>query len=73
MVRQQIRHDRKDLLEKLSDISMLLSQKLSNSISLDAYTSSSNVTFGKKLKSITVIGRSDTEYPIYVAPVSNDK
>lgn len=73
IVRQHVRHDRKDLLEKLSDMPMLLSQKLATSINLDVYTSPSNATYGKKFKSLTLIGRSPNVVPIYLGTVPNDK
>ncbi|XP_065200491.1 tripeptidyl-peptidase 2 isoform X2 [Planococcus citri] len=73
IVRQQVRHDRKDLLEKLSDMPMLLSQKLANTINLDVYTSSSNATYGKKFKSLTLVGRSTNFVPIYLGTAPNDK
>lgn len=73
IVRQQIRHDRKDLLEKLLDMSMLMSQKLTSSISLDAFTSPSYANFGKKLKSVTLVGGSSEDFPVYITPIANEK
>lgn len=72
-IRQQIRHDRKDLLEKLNDGCILLSQKLSSSVGLDAFSCLTNVTCGKKLKSETLVGRSETIMPLYIAPTAPDK
>lgn len=73
VVKQQVRHDRKDLLEKLTDMPMLLSQKLANCINIDVFTTSNNATFGKKFKSLTLVGRSSTVVPIYLGCVANDK
>lgn len=73
VIRHQVRHDRKDLLDKLCDMYVLLSQKLANTITLDAYTSYNGLTLGKKMKSLTLAKHDEHEYPLFIAPVSNDK
>lgn len=72
VIRIQIRDDKKDYLDKLLDIPMLLNQKLSNPITLDVYSSHSQaIIAGKKaaighaLHSVTV--------PLYIAPLPADK
>ena len=68
-----IRHERRDLLEKLQDLPMTISFKLSSPISLDSYSSFSQASiFGKKASSINVAKGSTV--PIYLsAPNVNDK
>ena len=73
MIRQQVRHESKDMLEKLTDTSLLLSMKLASSISLDAFSSPNSANTGKKLKSITISSSSVEDLPLYIAPLTNDK
>lgn len=68
-----VRHDKKDLLEKLSDLPMLISQKLSTPISLDVYAHLSQALVnGKKMGSI-LLYPDGCIMPIYIAPLNNER
>ncbi|KAK9505195.1 hypothetical protein O3M35_009300 [Rhynocoris fuscipes] len=73
VIKMQVRHEKRDILDKLTDMPMLVRQKLANNISLDVYsTHSQAILQGKKLNYVTIPpGR--YHYPIYVAPLHNDK
>lgn len=72
VIRMQVRHEKKDLLEKISDATILCSIKLANALSLEFYPSyNSAVIAGKKLSPIKMAGR--TMKPVYVAPLANEK
>lgn len=67
-----IRHDKKDYLEKMSDIPILINQKLSNPIVLDVYASYSQALIGGK-KANFGHSLTSTTVPLYIAPLANDK
>lgn len=72
VIRLQVRHEKKDLLEKLNEAILLATFKLSSSINLEIYPSyRAAILNEKKLNSVNV--PSGKIYPIYVAPLSNDK
>ena len=68
-----IRHDRRDVLDKMTDLPMSLSLKLSTPISVDFYTSYTQASImGKKCSSLTV--PKGYTVPIYAtAPSINEK
>ncbi|XP_037050800.1 tripeptidyl-peptidase 2 isoform X2 [Bradysia coprophila] len=71
VVRLQIRHEKKELLEKVSEAVMVAAFKLPASITLDTYTNyKSAVTAGKKCGTLQI---SHGARPIYVAPLANEK
>ncbi|KAG1676696.1 Tripeptidyl-peptidase 2 [Nymphon striatum] len=71
-LRLQVRHEKKDLLEKITDIVMLIQQKLNNSINLDLYSNKGQALVGgKKFSSQNL--PSSSICPIYIAPLSVDK
>ncbi|KAL1115752.1 hypothetical protein AAG570_006042 [Ranatra chinensis] len=72
-IRQQVRHEKRDLLDKLTDIPMLIAQKLPNPVSLDVYSSHSQALVGGKKLSFATIPSGKYRLPIYVAPLHNDK
>lgn len=72
MIRMQIRDDKKDYLDKLLDIPMLLNQKLSTAITLDVYNSHSQAVIGGKKAAVGHALHSVT-VPLYIAPLSADK
>jgi len=68
----KVRHEKKDLLEKINDLYLLVSCKLTNPIVLDVYKSYNLAITGcKKLGSFSI--KSGQTKPVYVTPVSNDK
>lgn len=72
VLKLQVRHEKKDLLESYTDLPMFVSQKLSSSISLDVYSSKSQALLhGKKMA--TANCAPDTQYPIYISGISSEK
>ncbi|CRK95491.1 CLUMA_CG008960, isoform A [Clunio marinus] len=73
VVKLQVRHEKKDLLEKVNEAVMLASFKLSTSLSLDVYKSFNNaiVANNKKITSLSMTGA--TTKAIYIAPLSSEK
>jgi tripeptidyl-peptidase-2 len=72
VLRMHVRHERRELLDKLTELTLLLGQKLSSPLSLDIYTSHSNAMVGgKKAQSISLAPGSTQ--PIYITPLANEK
>lgn len=68
-----VRHERRDLLEKIVDLPLQLVQKLQNAINLDVFTNHHQGTiFGKK-SSYLVTNQMSPFCAIYVGSISNDK
>lgn len=72
VIRLQVRNEKKDILEKVNEVTLLVSYKLSSSISLDIYRSFNAATSGGKKCSSFVLS-STTSKPIYVAPLTQEK
>ncbi|CAB0004044.1 unnamed protein product [Nesidiocoris tenuis] len=73
VIRQQIRHEKKDLLEKLTDLPLLVYQKLSNPLTLDVYASHSlALTQGKKMSS-GLVPPDRLRVPIYITALTDFK
>ena len=71
-VRVHVRGEKPELLEKLADMPLLVSSKISTATSMDVYSSHAQAsTFGRKMSSVT-LNKGDT-LPFYVAPLANDK
>ncbi|XP_058831362.1 tripeptidyl-peptidase 2 [Topomyia yanbarensis] len=71
-VRLQVRHEKKELLEKVSETTMLANIKLVNAISMDIYKSYNQaIVNGKKIATCTFPAGSTR--PIYLLPISNEK
>ncbi|XP_026279947.1 tripeptidyl-peptidase 2 [Frankliniella occidentalis] len=71
-LRMHVRHERKDLLEKLNDKPMLVSQKLSSVLTLDIYgTEQAAITGGRQLSGHVL--HKNQILPVYIAPITNDK
>uniref|UniRef100_A0A336M1F3 Tripeptidyl-peptidase 2 n=1 Tax=Culicoides sonorensis TaxID=179676 RepID=A0A336M1F3_CULSO len=71
-IRLQVRHEKKDYLEKVSEATMLVNYKLANTLSLDVYKSFNQaVIAGKKITSAQML--SGTHRPLYIAPLNNDR
>nr|CAD7457742.1 unnamed protein product [Timema tahoe] len=72
ILKMHVRHERKELLDKLLDKQLLLSQKLAVPISLDIYASLSRATTGGKKMSVATISQGQI-LPVYIAPLNNEK
>lgn len=71
VVRLQVRHEKKELLEKLSEAVMLAAFKLASPIPLDTYASYKGaITSAKKCGTLQICNGAR---PIYVAPLVNEK
>ncbi|XP_076246823.1 tripeptidyl-peptidase 2-like isoform X2 [Calliopsis andreniformis] len=70
-LKMHIRHEKKDLLEKLTDMPLLLSKKLSNPITLDVYASQSQAIIGGK-KMVAASIPPGHILPLYIAPMTNE-
>lgn len=72
VIRMHVRHERKDLLDKMTELSLLLVQKLSTPISLDVYASQTQATTcGKKMLCASL--PPNHVLPFYIAPLSTEK
>ncbi|KAK8720628.1 hypothetical protein OTU49_013196 [Cherax quadricarinatus] len=72
-IRLHVRHERPDLLEKLSDLPLTVLTKLAQEVKLDVYSSlNAAVTAGKKAQPVTL--KAGTSQPVYLsAPSLSDK
>ncbi|XP_076685935.1 tripeptidyl-peptidase 2-like isoform X2 [Andrena cerasifolii] len=70
-LKMHVRHEKKDLLDRLTDMPLLLSQKLSNPITLDVYASQSQAIIGGK-KMVAASISPGHILPLYVAPMTNE-
>lgn len=72
VVRMQVRHERRDLLEKANEANVLVTFKLASPLTLEVYrTYTSAVRATKKMSSGTV--PTDMVVPIFVTPLLNEK
>lgn len=72
VVRLQVRHEKRDVLDKVNEVTLLVSYKLANAISLDIYRSFNAAASGGK-KSSSFVLSSATPKPIYVAQLAHEK
>lgn len=72
VIRLQVRHEKRELLEKVNEILMLATFKLATPISVDTFASHKNAIHGSKKLSSVVMNRNDRQ-TIFVAPLANDK
>lgn len=71
-IKVQVRHEKKDLLEKVNEATLTATFKLSPPLGLDIYTSYKAALLGeKKVTSITV--PASRPVPFYIAPLSAEK
>ncbi|GAB0096149.1 Tripeptidyl-peptidase 2 [Sergentomyia squamirostris] len=71
-IRMQVRHEKKELLEKVSEITLIATFKLQTPISMDVYRSfSAATTGGKKIAAFQFNNKAPK--PIYVTPLTNEK
>ena len=69
-----VRHEKRDILDKLSDLPMTLSTKLSTPVSLDIYASHAQASLGSGKKSTVVNVAKGASIPLYItAPNVNEK
>lgn len=73
VIKLQIRHEKKDLLEKTNEAVMQAYFKLANSVSLDIYKTFNNAVLGNNKKLSSFLMASGTTKPIYVSPLANEK
>ncbi|XP_078694008.1 tripeptidyl-peptidase 2-like isoform X1 [Branchiostoma floridae x Branchiostoma belcheri] len=71
-IKFQIRHETKDLLEKLKDLTFLVQYKLPNALSLDVYPSKSNALLGKAKFGTQRCGIGVTA-PMFITSLPDDK
>lgn len=72
-LKMHVRHEKKDLLEKLSELPLLLSQKMLSPVTLDVYASQSQALIHGKKMNGAVIPPGGYVLPIYVAPINSDR
>lgn len=72
VIRCQIRHEKTDYLEKVSDIPILIQQKLGTPINVDLYASYCNAIVGIK-KAYAFSTFHSVQLKFYVAPIPSDK
>lgn len=71
-IRVQVRHEKRDQLERLKDVSMLIQHKLATALSLDVYSSHRMaLTAGKKFAVINLA--KGASVPVYVTALPDDK
>lgn len=71
-IRVQVRHEKKDLLEKMNEATLTAAFKLNSPLNLDIYSSYKGALLGdKKINSCTLAALRPG--PLYVAQLSNDK
>jgi len=67
-----VRHEKKDVLDKFTDTPLLVSSKLSSPVSLDVFSNHHNAqTGGKKMASTTI--HPGSLLPIYILPAATEK
>lgn len=73
VLKLHVRHEKKDILEKLSDLPLLIAQKLSNTINMDVYASQSEAMICGKKISRAILPGSDQMTPVYIGPLASEK
>lgn len=71
-IKVQVRHEKKELLEKLNEATLTASFKLSTPLSLDIYSSYRTALLGEK-KVSSIIVPPQRPVPFYIAPLSAEK
>lgn len=72
-VRLQVRHDKKDYLDKINEAPLLLLQKLNANITMDTYLSYSQALVGGKKTGVTNNSNPHVPIPLYIAPLAPEK
>lgn len=73
VIKLQVRHEKKELLEKTNEVVMQASFKLANSIGLDIYKTFNNAVLANNKKVSSFLMPAGLAKPIYIAPLVNDK
>ena len=73
VIKLQVRHEKRDLLEKVSETVMHASFKLASSVSLDIYKSYNTAVLANNKKITSIPMAPSSPKPIYVAPLSAEK
>lgn len=72
IVRVQVRHEKREQLERLKDVSLLIQHKLPTALALDVYSSHQMaLTAGKKFAVMSLAKGATT--PVYVTAPPDDK
>lgn len=72
LIKVQVRHERKDLLEKINEATLTVTFKLASPLNMDIYMSYKAAVLGeKKVTSLTVPPMRPV--PLYIAPLSAEK
>ncbi|XP_050432154.1 tripeptidyl-peptidase 2 [Adelges cooleyi] len=72
-IKMHVRHERKELLDKISELQILLVQKLQNSLTLDVYSNHYQASiFGKKCSTFVMTPSNDL-VPLYFGCIPNEK
>lgn len=66
-----VRHEKRELLDRLTEMPMLLTQKLGTQVNLDIYASQSQALVGGKKMVSASIPPGHT-MPFYISPLSNE-
>lgn len=73
IIKMHVRHERRELLEKITDLHLQLVQKMPNPISLDVYSSHHQATiFGKKSSNFITSPQSNL-VTLHIGSLTNDK
>ncbi|CAN8022247.1 unnamed protein product [Ixodes persulcatus] len=72
VVRLQVRHEQRPLLERLSDLPLHLSQKMASGVALDVYRGHAQALVGGK-KFAVVTARPGSRLPVFLTPCPCDK
>ena len=68
----QVRHEKKDALERIKDVVLLVGQKLPSNISMDLYASHANaLAAGRKFSAKNLAP--NTGASVYITPLADDK
>jgi len=71
-IRVQVRHEKREQLERLKDVSMLIQHKLPTSLTLDVYSSHQLALIAGKKFTVMTLARGATA-PVYVTALPDDK
>lgn len=73
VIKLQVRHEKKDLLEKVNEAVIQASFKLANTLNLDIYKSFNNAVLSNNKKITTLPMIAATSKSVYIAPLTAEK